>query len=252
MTAFTRPTGMVSPLQNDPRTAPLIFSNLAPKTSMSNTILTSSASIRHFLSSLLDLTSRTSFPHFLPSLPFLTSCVTMEIIEINDSSSDDASASATMASYQLYVDGKPTSLPRPRFFRNGIFNPAGPAAKVFKQSVRQQLPQVNNGILFDITVPLTVTIVFFMPRPRSDFVGARRAPGNLKPTASVIRFLPVCSDVDNLSKFVLDALNGLVYHDDRQVVKLVAIKLRDNNSFCRGGTRVVVSRFLAGHLENSL
>ena len=71
-------------------------------------------------------------------------------------------------------------------------------------------------------------------------------------TASVNRFLPVCSDVDNLSKFVLDALNGLVYHDDRQVVKLVAIKLQDNNSFCRGGTRVVVSRFLAGDLENSL
>jgi Holliday junction resolvase RusA-like endonuclease len=32
-------------------------------------------------------------------------------------------------------------------------------------------------------------------------------------------------DVDNLSKFVLDALNGVLYKDDDQVVRLTATKV---------------------------
>jgi Holliday junction resolvase RusA-like endonuclease len=43
-------------------------------------------------------------------------------------------------------------------------------------------------------------------------------------------------DVDNLAKFVLDALTGLLYRDDEQVVKLSAIKLIDTEEPFGGRT----------------
>ena len=54
---------------------------------------------------------------------------------------------------------------------------------------------------------------------------------------------PIRPDIDNLAKFVLDALNGLLYTDDRQVVKLLVYKLLDNQGECEGRTVVEVSAF---------
>ena len=56
--------------------------------------------------------------------------------------------------------------------------------------------------------------------------------------------------MDNLAKFVLDSLNGLLYEDDRQVVKLCAVKVLDtpvengdggDDGLCLGGTDVEIS-----------
>ena len=43
-------------------------------------------------------------------------------------------------------------------------------------------------------------------------------------------------DIDNPSKFVLDALNSFVYTDDGQISKLVLYKLVDNHQPCDGKT----------------
>ena len=45
--------------------------------------------------------------------------------------------------------------------------------------------------------------------------------GNLRADAGGF---PENSDVDNLAKFVLDALQGILYPDDRRIVVLFAIK----------------------------
>jgi hypothetical protein len=42
---------------------------------------------------------------------------------------------------------------------------------------------------------------------------------------------------------VLDGLNGLAYHHDRQVVKLVVFKLMDMEGECRGQTVVEVAKY---------
>ena len=47
-------------------------------------------------------------------------------------------------------------------------------------------------------------------------------------------------DVDNLSKFIMDAMNGPMYNDDSQVVKLVAMKIYDDNNDCKGRTTVTI------------
>lgn len=48
-------------------------------------------------------------------------------------------------------------------------------------------------------------------------------------------------DVDNLAKFTLDAMNGTVYTDDVQVVRLVVTKVYDNKDDCSGRTEVKVT-----------
>ena len=82
-----------------------------------------------------------------------------------------------------------------------------------------------------------------MQRPLTDFVGRRRGPGNLKPGKLQQTVVPYGPDVDNLVKFVLDAFNGLVYHDDTQVVAVEAYKLSDNFMDCLGSTVVEISGF---------
>ncbi|KAL7563896.1 hypothetical protein ACA910_008031 [Epithemia clementina (nom. ined.)] len=47
-------------------------------------------------------------------------------------------------------------------------------------------------------------------------------------------------DVDNLAKFVLDALKNVVYHDDGQVVALSSTKIWSNDPASVGSTTVVV------------
>jgi Holliday junction resolvase RusA-like endonuclease len=65
--------------------------------------------------------------------------------------------------------------------------------------------------------PLTATLVFHYARPEAHY----RKDGELRSTAPEF---PSRHDVDNLAKLVLDALNGLLYDDDRQITVLMASK----------------------------
>jgi Holliday junction resolvase RusA-like endonuclease len=51
------------------------------------------------------------------------------------------------------------------------------------------------------------------------------------------------AEINNLGKLVLDALNGVVYTDDRQVVELTLHKLLDNKMDCLGCTIIKVFKF---------
>ena len=65
---------------------------------------------------------------------------------------------------------------------------------------------------------LSVELVFFFPRPKSHLTST----GMLK--ASAPTFRAQRPDVDKLTRAVLDALTGIVYVDDCQVVSLLAQK----------------------------
>ena len=54
-------------------------------------------------------------------------------------------------------------------------------------------------------------------------------------------------DIDNLVKFILDGMNGLIYKDDAQVVKLIVQKLYDSEGDCSGRTIVDVTEFEDKH-----
>jgi Holliday junction resolvase RusA-like endonuclease len=113
--------------------------------------------------------------------------------------------------------------------------------KKFKAVVQDAIPATKLGILFGASVTLSITITFYLRRPNSDFKGGKRLGGILKGMAPCTQ--PVSPDIDNMAKFVLDGMNGLVYADDRQVVRLVLLKLLDTKRECEGRTLVEVTEF---------
>ena len=160
------------------------------------------------------------------------------------------------------IRGNPRVLVRHRTARGFVYNPSRPAQDLFRDCLLELLPREHHPtiiddedlddecdgkgtpstpvVLFSQHEFLKMKVVFRMKRPKIHFVGSRPGPGRLKPSAPG-KLHSIRSDVDNLAKFVMDALNGLVYVDDRQVVNLNVIKVLDSEGLCRGATDVEIS-----------
>ena len=91
-------------------------------------------------------------------------------------------------------------------------------------------------------MPVGMKIWFFLKRPASDFVSRRRGENRLRPEALSLEetMAPVKPDIDNLAKFLLDALTGVLFEDDAQVVELQMFKLRDSVGLCNGRVAIDV------------
>lgn len=117
----------------------------------------------------------------------------------------------------IVVLGKPIAKKRPRFARRGKF------------VVTYNDQQTEEGrFLFEVQkqwnrMPLLgaikIDLRFFMPIPASTskkqtaLMEGGAVPHTKKP------------DIDNLIKFVLDCLNGVVFNDDSQIVKISGSKV---------------------------
>jgi Holliday junction resolvase RusA-like endonuclease len=108
-------------------------------------------------------------------------------------------------------------------------------------------PPIVPAVLFSEGESLRLSIIFRMKRPASHFVAGRRTgpSSRLKPAFSSAGGRPmpaaaIRSDVDNLAKFVMDSLNGVLYVDDRQVVNLNVVKVLDSEGPCFGATEVEI------------
>jgi Holliday junction resolvase RusA-like endonuclease len=155
------------------------------------------------------------------------------------------------------VRGNPLPLRRHRTSRGFVYNPSAPAQASFRQIVQSVVfpdhnPDDNNELqpVFSEEYTLAMTIVFRTKRPMHHFIGSKPAAGRLKESAPT-QTAPTRSDVDNLAKFVLDSLNGLLYEDDRQISSLHVTKLLDNEEDCRGSTEVCL-RVLADDKVSTL
>lgn len=86
---------------------------------------------------------------------------------------------------------------------------------------------INKYPAWDITQfadkPLTSEITVYMPIPKS--YSKKKQEQALTGQVSPI----VKPDCDNIAKNINDALNGVVYPDDKQIVKLVVKKLYSEN-----------------------
>ena len=99
---------------------------------------------------------------------------------------------------------------------------------------------------------ISVQIISRMKRPQKHFIANRPGPGRLREAPSdsvgnidqpphVASHLQVTrTDVDNLAKFVLDSLNGILYTDDRQVASLTVTKVYDDEEPYTGSTDVII------------
>jgi len=105
--------------------------------------------------------------------------------------------------YEIFTKAIPKG--RPRFSKYGVYTPARTVKleNEIKNVVRKQrlLNKVNIH-----TGMVKLAVYFEFKRPKKTLLPCPR------------------SDIDNLAKLVLDALNGVLYTDDKLVCKLTAAK----------------------------
>lgn len=107
------------------------------------------------------------------------------------------------------VPGKPQGKGRPRFARSGhTYTPDRTAE--YEERVKLAYKQAGGGKLSGF-VSVDILAVFAVPK---SYTKAQRA------AALNASFAPKKPDCDNIAKIILDALNGIAYDDDAQIVKL--------------------------------
>ena len=116
-----------------------------------------------------------------------------------------------MRSEVITVFGNPKGKARPRFFRGHAYTP-----KSTKNYERLFADAWGDTEPFDGPISVAITAYFKPPAStrKSDLMDM--ISGKLKPTKK--------PDIDNIIKAVLDGLNGYAYSDDKQVVRIKAVK----------------------------
>lgn len=116
---------------------------------------------------------------------------------------------------QLTIDGVPVAKGRPRFSRYGAYTPK--KTQEYEEYVKMCW-LAKYGSIQPSEQSLEMNIVFYLPIPKSvnKKQRAEMLDGRIKHTKK--------PDIDNLIKSVLDALNGIAYSDDSQIIKVTAVK----------------------------
>jgi Holliday junction resolvase RusA-like endonuclease len=118
------------------------------------------------------------------------------------------------------LEGTPTGKGRPKFARKGNFVSTYTPLKTKNYEDRiREVAREAMGSSEPLETPITVCFYITMPVPASYSKKAKTACllGETRPTKK--------PDVDNIIKAFLDAMNGIVYLDDCQVVDLHAKKV---------------------------
>jgi len=116
------------------------------------------------------------------------------------------------------VPGKPVGKGRPRFTRAGrAYTPK--STKDYEKAVKRAYRAKYGDIEpYGGDVPLTVYIIAYFQIPKNDSKSTKekKLKCEILPTIKV--------DIDNICKIILDGLNGVAYHDDKQIVSIAAHK----------------------------
>ncbi len=114
------------------------------------------------------------------------------------------------------IPGEPQGKARPRVVRNGNFTRAYTPEKTasYENLVRLEFQGQCSEAFFDKSIPLSATIKAYFSPPQS---ASRR---KLNAMLQQLLFPLKKPDLDNVAKIVCDALNGIAYHDDSQIVDL--------------------------------
>ena len=118
------------------------------------------------------------------------------------------------------VLGVPVGKSRPKFSTvNGhavAYTPTKTAN--YETLVKLAYQQQCGGKVYDKDIQLRAEIMAYFPIPKSDSKVKRegKLSGKIRPTKK--------PDSDNIAKCVLDALNGIAYHDDSQICELLVRK----------------------------
>jgi len=119
--------------------------------------------------------------------------------------------------FLLSVNGKiPPQMQRKTNVVKGrvhFFDPSKFDKECFRREVRQQFVEIEK-----FTGPVFVLVRYYFSIPLHNPTSIKKGD-----------YYDKTPDIDNLQKFLLDALKGLCYDDDRQVVSMNALKLYDDH-----------------------
>lgn len=110
-----------------------------------------------------------------------------------------------------------------------------------KSAIKTYLKDEKTIPVFGKGVPVTMAIWLCFPRPKSDLVWNNE---HREFDKKDIEWMPHMQgftgvpDIDNCLKFYMDCMNGLYYHDDRQVVAVHVYKVYDDFPWFKG--RVII------------
>lgn len=122
-----------------------------------------------------------------------------------------------MKSLVIWFPIEPTPKGRPRFTRFG--KPYTPKkTQEYEKQIADYFREQPQSFKFGKDIPIAVNLVFGMPVPKNTSKKYVEAM-----TDGVIKHIKR-PDADNMAKAVLDALNGLAWEDDSQIVRLSITK----------------------------
>ena len=117
---------------------------------------------------------------------------------------------------------EPQGKGRPRFYRRGNYVGTYTPEKTvdYEAEVKKAYCQQCKGV-FEKGVPIEVTVRAFFRPPKSTSKCKldKMIDKKIRPTKK--------PDLDNVAKAIADALNGVAYHDDAQIVALHVEKFYD-------------------------
>jgi Holliday junction resolvase RusA-like endonuclease len=122
------------------------------------------------------------------------------------------------AAIYFVVPGAPYGKGRPRASsRGGFVRLYTPAATMAYEAEIARLAEIARADWPVMATPMSLRVIAHHPIPVSWSKKKQQA-------ALAGDVIPGKPDLDNVAKAVLDALNGVIYDDDKQVIKLVAEK----------------------------
>lgn len=141
-----------------------------------------------------------------------------------------AEAHTSALTRDLTIPGKPMTWSRVRTGGGQFFTPDDRRDRMNQIGLQWRARHPRR---FEKDTPLAVRLVFVFDRPKSHF-GTGRNAAVLKHDARQLRPGGGTNggDLDNLIKLVLDSLNAIAYHDDRQIADL-----RTEKRYISGGEK---------------
>jgi len=120
-----------------------------------------------------------------------------------------------MFDVSFIIEGDPVAKGRPKFARRGkfvsVYTPK--KTKTYEDKVAE-VARIAMGDQEPLETPVTVSIMIYFPVPAS--YSKKRREACLNQTEMHLKR----PDMDNVYKAITDAMNGIVYQDDCQIVSM--------------------------------
>ena len=116
---------------------------------------------------------------------------------------------------EFVVMGEPTGKARPRVTMHGTYIPE--KTKDYERKVQDEYRKQCNKWFGENPIAVKIKAYYCIPKSATKDARKKMHTGEMKPAKK--------PDADNLAKAILDALNGIAYKDDAQVVVLGVEKI---------------------------